>query len=230
MPHPPRWLRSLGNTQNGVFAVDVNHRILTWNKAAADLLGHRSSAVVGRRCHEVLGGRLRSGERFCRAKCAVQRCVQREAWVQDFDLLATTATGQESWLSVSTTAVAVKAEPVIVHMIRPASRRERSEDTLDEIVASLQAYLSETQSDPLGEKAPTRQAVTRAPANGLSTLTRRELEVLDLLTRGHSAQEIARQLSLSLLTIRSHIRNMLRKTGLHRQAEIVSLALRNKLS
>jgi len=228
MRHQPRWLRDLGNTRNGVFAVDSDQRILTWNQAAADLLGHRASEVIGRRCYEVFGGRLGSGARFCGANCPVQRCVRREKWPQDEDLVAITAAGQPIQLTVSSCTVTIECDPVVIHTFRPASRPERREDALEKILASLQSYLSAQTHDPLAGERPTQPAATEGSADQLATLGRRESEVLALLTQGYSASDAAQHLGVSLLTIRSHIRNMLRKTGLHRQAQIVLLALRKQ--
>lgn len=68
------------------------------------------------------------------------------------------------------------------------------------------------------------------PAGGIgvrpvrSPLTPREWEVLDLLCQGESTQEIAKTLFLSVETVRSHIKNMLRKLGVRSRDEAVALA------
>jgi DNA-binding NarL/FixJ family response regulator len=46
-----------------------------------------------------------------------------------------------------------------------------------------------------------------------SSLTTREREVLDLLTKGMSNKEIARQLELQEVTIKLHVRGICRKLG-----------------
>jgi biotin operon repressor len=46
-------------------------------------------------------------------------------------------------------------------------------------------------------------------------LTPRQAEVLRLLERGQSTQQIARELHLSLETVRNHIRHLLRALGVH---------------
>ena len=57
-----------------------------------------------------------------------------------------------------------------------------------------------------------------------SPLTPREWEVLDLLCEDRGVEEIADALVLSIETIRSHIKNMLRKLGAHSRQEAVELA------
>jgi DNA-binding NarL/FixJ family response regulator len=57
-----------------------------------------------------------------------------------------------------------------------------------------------------------------------SPLTSREWEVLDLLCEGKGTQEIADTLVLSVETVRSHIKNTLRKLGVRSRAEAVKVA------
>jgi PAS domain S-box-containing protein len=55
-------------------------------------------------------------------------------------------------------------------------------------------------------------------------LTPRQAEVLRLLERGQSTQQIALELHLSLETVRNHIRHLLRALGVHSRLEAVALA------
>jgi two-component system, NarL family, response regulator LiaR len=57
-----------------------------------------------------------------------------------------------------------------------------------------------------------------------SALTPREWEVLDLLTTGASTQAISNELVVSLETVQSHIKHILRKLGVHSRAEAVTRA------
>jgi len=54
---------------------------------------------------------------------------------------------------------------------------------------------------------------TQGPASPSVTLTPRELEVLPLVVQGLSNQEIAQQLNLGVTTVKTHIANLLDKTG-----------------
>ncbi len=74
-------------------------------------------------------------------------------------------------------------------------------------------------------KAPVETPVV--PVNGsgrLDLLTDREVEVLTLISRGHSNSEISTILALSDNTVKSHVRNLLIKLGLRNRVEAVIYA------
>lgn len=60
----------------------------------------------------------------------------------------------------------------------------------------------------------------------LAVLSDREREVLQLMVSGLRRREIAEHLVLSVNTVRTHIRNILKKLDLHSSLEAVSVALR----
>jgi PAS domain S-box-containing protein len=55
-------------------------------------------------------------------------------------------------------------------------------------------------------------------------LTPRQAQILRLLERGHSTNQIASELHLSLETVRNHIRHLLRALGVHSRLEAVAIA------
>ncbi len=61
------------------------------------------------------------------------------------------------------------------------------------------------------------------PTNAVPTLTRREKEILQLLTKGMTSQEIATQLFLSTFTVDSHRRNMLQKFNVHNTQSLLNI-------
>ena len=56
-------------------------------------------------------------------------------------------------------------------------------------------------------------------------LTKREHEVVDLIARGMSNKQIARELNIALHTVKSHVHNTLDKLALHTRLELASFAL-----
>ena len=60
-------------------------------------------------------------------------------------------------------------------------------------------------------------------------LSKRQLEILSLLAQGHSNQEIASQLLVSLSTVKSHIQNLFEKLEVKRRMQAVEKAKRLNL-
>ncbi len=94
--------------------------------------------------------------------------------------------------------------------------------------ALIRAYLT-----PKNAAEPT--TVTPAQTEGTKdgslshvflVLTPRELEVLKLVAAGHTNQEIADQLVLSIKTVQAHRANVMDKLGLHDITHLVRFALR----
>lgn len=71
---------------------------------------------------------------------------------------------------------------------------------------------------------------SRAPRTGLSTLTNRETEVLELLADGLDQHAIAARLVISRATVGTHIQRILKKLGVHSRAQAVAVAYREGLA
>jgi two-component system response regulator NreC len=80
----------------------------------------------------------------------------------------------------------------------------------------------------LGARLVAADAQERAEADA-DPLSEREHEVLRLLALGHTNQEIAKSLYISVRTAETHRAHIMRKLGLSSRAELVSHALRHGL-
>ncbi len=100
----------------------------------------------------------------------------------------------------------------LVHAIREVNANKR--------------YLGSQATELLVGNMIRQQAATKS---FLPTLTRREKEVLQLITRGLSDMEIAQQLTVSPATIESHRKNLRSKLGARNSAEIVRIAMERGL-
>lgn len=65
-----------------------------------------------------------------------------------------------------------------------------------------------------------------AGRRGLSDLSGREVEVITLVSRGRSNKEIGEALSLSALTVKSHLSRIARKLGTGDRAQMVAMVMR----
>ena len=58
----------------------------------------------------------------------------------------------------------------------------------------------------------------------VDALTARELEVVRLVVRGYSTQQMADELGVSRHTIRTHVQQVLRKLGVHGRGKVARAA------
>ncbi|MCO4807541.1 MAG: hypothetical protein KC456_13230 [Flavobacteriales bacterium] len=60
-------------------------------------------------------------------------------------------------------------------------------------------------------------------------LSQRELDVLELIAKGHSNQEIAEALFISLNTVKTHSSSLFSKLGVNRRTQAVQHAKENRI-
>ena len=102
----------------------------------------------------------------------------------------------------------------------------------DQLVAALQAAASGLfvlHPSHANEALPAGSASTRALDELAESLTRRELEVLQMLAAGLSNKEIAVRLGISEHTVKFHVASILGKLGATSRTEAVSLGIRRGL-
>jgi DNA-binding NarL/FixJ family response regulator len=110
---------------------------------------------------------------------------------------------------------------------------------LTQFSSSNAARFSSTEALPSQVQAPSlvkpyndtgnaqQKAIT--PKRENLELTKREQDVLELLTKGRSNVEIGNKLHLSPRTVEKHVSSLLRKTATSKRAELVRFALENRL-
>jgi DNA-binding NarL/FixJ family response regulator len=67
---------------------------------------------------------------------------------------------------------------------------------------------------------------TRAEPSGRTTLTARELDVLEWLARGESTVQVATRLCISNATVRNHLARVMLKLGVHDRLTAVTEGIR----
>jgi DNA-binding CsgD family transcriptional regulator len=215
----PALLDLLASGDPPALASDSDHHIVFWNRGAERIFGRSAAETLGRRCHDVLGGRDVFGNRFCSADCTVMAMARRHEPVHGFEI------------QVSPTGIATKAIGVTILQI-PGSRPELftvvhifqqidEASRLGRVLASLGAR---GPGQPLVAMPAHAESIPREPA---PPLTEREKEILSWVAEGLQNKEIADKLGISLATVRNHIHNILEKLEVHSKLEALALAFRN---
>ncbi len=104
----------------------------------------------------------------------------------------------------------------------------------------LQAINSAVDGVPLVSSAITQKLVNilypksgqqNAPFPGkdeMPLLTDREREVMHLVTKGYSNKAVAKELEISISTVKTHIRNIFRKLGIEDRAQAIIQAIKSE--
>jgi two-component system, NarL family, response regulator LiaR len=96
---------------------------------------------------------------------------------------------------------------------------------IETVVVEKEVYVNRN------ENLPDRQAGFALNTSLISQLelSKRELEILGLLAQGHSNQEIAAKLFVSLSTVKTHLQNLFEKLDVKRRTQAVEKAKRLSL-
>jgi len=111
-------------------------------------------------------------------------------------------------------------------------KKDTSQNLLEALrtVAGGGTYYSAQITHHLNEPAtpPHFNGSTKLPPG--KKLTNRELEVLRLVTMGKTSKEVAERLSLSVETVRSYRKSMMRKLGVRNIATLINVAVEEGLT
>jgi PAS domain S-box-containing protein len=193
-------MKALARAGDGVVMTDAEGRVLLWNRAAERLMGWNAAEAVGRTSCELLESR--NDPRPCGEACPIRMAARKAEAAESFDVRARTKSGRDIRLNIST--LTVPAEPgsasCAIHLFRDVTARPVTTNGA----------------------APAERA-TVVSDNGVP-LTRREREVLRLLSTGANTRTAAERLGVSPATIRNHVQNLLGKLGVHSRLQAVAYA------
>jgi NarL family two-component system response regulator LiaR len=98
----------------------------------------------------------------------------------------------------------------------------------DELAAAIRAaFLGRSTLSPEAAKALIQ--ATRPTKQTSFDLTEREREVLNLVVQGHSNQQIADALVISVATVKAHISSILSKLQVSSRSEAIAYAIKHKI-
>ncbi len=214
LPEPMDLLAAFERSADGVYAVDHDQNIVFWNRAAERLLGFKAADVLHRKCFDVIAGGDHHGHPFCGSDCPVIECARHGRPHENYDVRTHASGGKVLWINISIVVLmgTRRRSVLTVHLFRDVTEKRRRE-------LRTRAALRE---------AP-RSASGIDPDAALARLTRREVEVLQLLSSGLTTPRIASVLGVSTTTVRNHAEHILGKLGVHSRLEAVAYAAQHRL-
>ena len=202
--------QALARAGDGAFAVGADGRIVLWNRSAERILGYAARDVLGRGCCDIFSGYDDHGNRLCYQGCHVMSLVRMDDAVQSFDMRTRTKAGRPVWINVSILRTSGEGDaPLTIHLFRDVTASK-------ELLALVHERL-----------APRPAGGAKGPEP--TVLSRRELEVLRLMTEGLNTDTTAERLHVSHATVRNLIQNIFGKLGVHSRLEAVAYAARQRL-
>jgi PAS domain S-box-containing protein len=201
--------QALARAADGAFAIGPPGRVVLWNRAAERILGWSAKEVLGRSCCEVLVGSDVNGNRLCYQGCHVMSLVEQGEAVQHFEMQTRAKTGKSVWLDISILEVpaASGGRSLTVHLFRDVTATKALLDLVGKRVGPL----------------------ATSNGDGAPLLTKRELEILQLMASGANTKVLAERLHVSRATIRNHAQNIFAKLGVHSRLEAVAYATQRHL-
>jgi NarL family two-component system response regulator LiaR len=168
---------------------------------------------------------------------AVQLCRQKKPDVILMDLMMPEMDGIAATRAISSECPDIKIiamtsfeEEELVHGVLAAGAISYllKNVTADELAKAIRDAVS-GRSTLSPEATRILVQATRVTKQPLFDLTEREMQVLSLVVRGQSNQQIADSMVVSLATVKAHISSILSKLGVSSRAEATAYAIKHKL-
>jgi DNA-binding CsgD family transcriptional regulator len=203
----------VARARQAAVATDGHDRIRRTNKEFHALIGWRGRrSLAGRSLSEFLrpAGRARTEN----SHQALWEALAAGDGAEGFEVEL--AAGNDG-LRLSACPLIFTGDDQVVYLFESRQRRRLADEVIDRLLAA---------TDPGSpEGLPSWWTERRSPE---VELTRRQLEVLDRLTRGEALAAIAGAMGTSLHTVRTHVQAVYERLGVHSRAQAVAFALRHR--
>ena len=212
-------LQILSESPDGVYAVDLDQRIVFWNPSAERILGYTADEMLGAPCYKAFDGSSRETPAMCERNCRTILLAREARIGSSHSFRVNTKNDEKRWIKITHILIPSRDPDVgtLVHIFNDVSE-------------DVQAKRLVTQ---LGDWIPTQRNLPSPPSttknDGQKRLTHRELDVIRLLAAGYTTEDISDELVLTSNTVRNHIQHILEKLEVHSRLEAVVFAHRNHL-
>lgn len=207
----------LERTADAAFAISEDGGIEYWNKAAERLFGYSAGEVKHKSCYEVLQGMGPLGTRVCHEGCSLMECAGKQTEIPNFDMSVKTRSGRRLWINMSTMVFdnLRTGRRLLIHLAHDISEQKETEQLVHKMLELSQ------QLGQLGE--------SKVRPSPVSPLSEQEKHILRLFAEGKNSPEIAKELTISLQTLRNHLHHINQKLRTHNRLEAVMNAMQRKL-
>jgi DNA-binding CsgD family transcriptional regulator len=201
----PDWIQRLGVA---TWVSGPDGRVLYANERAETMLGTTIPHMLGKPCHEVVGGKDSEGRTWCSEHCPVDRMVDAGEEIEPYTIRVEGGDG-EHWVQMLVIPFEHEGAggTCLAHCAFNVDKQHLIESYLDRIAART----------PLNNEREFDLEKSR--------LSKREREVLDLLSKDQNLYAISEKLNVSYYTVRNHVQHILGKMGVHSTLEAVALYL-----
>lgn len=207
----------LERTADAAFAISEDGGIEYWNKSAERLFGYPAGEVKHKSCYQVLQGMGPLGTRVCHEGCSVMECAGKQTDIPNFDMSVKTRSGRRLWINISTMVFdnLRTGRRLLIHLAHDISEQKETEQLVHKMLELSQ------QLGQLGE--------SKVRPSPVSPLSEQEKHILRLFAEGKNSPEIAKELNISLQTLRNHLHHINQKLRTHNRLEAVMNAMQRKL-
>ncbi|UCG58135.1 MAG: PAS domain S-box protein [Phycisphaerales bacterium] len=128
----------LASMQGGLFTIDKDARITSFNRGAERITGFKKEEVLNKKCYTVLRSNL------CKSKCRLKRTLETGESMSNFDATIRNKAGTEIPVNVTTSALRSANDEIIgaLEIFRDLRERKRLWEELREERDKAQQYLS----------------------------------------------------------------------------------------
>lgn len=198
------------NTTDAVFGTDKHMRIRYWNRYCEELFQTDKSDALGRPCYELICGSDLLGNGFCRPDCKVAKHHDKDSPNCNWDLVIRRGDGVQAVVNVG-------------------SYYTNNIDEADDTEVRVYHSMRPINSHLLIRRLLINTTPTSDESSKINRLSKREYEILRMISSGIKTKTIAEQLVISQTTVRNHTKNIYAKLGVHSQAEAINYAVRHGL-
>jgi PAS domain S-box-containing protein len=191
-------------------------RIIDANEAFLAATGHQNQAVVGQSADDLKLWETRSvGQK-------VERDLRSIGRIRNLDVRMQSTSGDVLDCLLSAETLSIQGQQCALFALQDITERRRNEVQLFQAIETVMqdtSWFSRTVIEKLANlRQPTDPGTT---VTELGDLSRREREVLGLLSNGMTDPQIGARLSLAPSTVRNHIAALYGKIGVHSRSNAI---------